>query len=161
LGAKLAREGWESFRSRSVYFQLKVLVLIGYLGIVFATIVWAPPSSLAKNQIGARILVLEGDVVVGRYFVIYNESRTHWQNVRFEIDGGFTVQRDVVGAGEKVTLYVKDFKRVEVRRRRGHDIEKRVSAPIASELTALSVHTDQGEAVAPVPPLRRSEAVAP
>lgn len=163
FGAKRSREEWEDFQSHSIYFRLKALVVVVYGVIVFATIVWAPPRSLARNQIGATILVLEGDIVVGRYFIVENGSRSHWQNVRFEIDGGYVVERDLVRAGEKVTLYVKDFKRTEVRTRRGKEIPKRVPAPVDLPITALTVHTSEGVATAMVAPLEaaRSRAAAP
>ncbi|MBI5507107.1 MAG: hypothetical protein HY903_00010 [Deltaproteobacteria bacterium] len=145
-----ARERWLGFRARSVYFQLKILVLALYGVAVAATILWAPEASHAKNQIGARILVLEGDVVVGRYFIIQNESRRHWQNVTFELDDGYTVTRDLVAAGDKETLYVKDFHKKVVRTRRGRTITKTVAAPVDLNVTRLKVSCSEGEAVEPV-----------
>jgi hypothetical protein len=144
-------EKWLSFRARSVFFQLKTLVLVAYGVVVAATILIAPPTSNAKNQIGANILVLEGDIVVGRYFIITNESRSHWQQVIFEIDGGYRVERDLVPAGEKVTLYVKDFKKKVIRKRRGRKIPKTVAAPVGMPLTQLRIQCSEGIAVEPLP----------
>jgi hypothetical protein len=145
--SRRARDWWLEFRARSVYFQLKALVLVLYGLVVAVTLIWAPPPSQAKNQIGASILVLEGDMVVGRYFIIENQSRNHWQAVRFEIDGGYVVHRDLVAAGEKVTLYVKDFKKKVIYRRRGREIPKTVSAPIDMPLARLSVTCSEGTAI--------------
>ena len=144
------RDRWLEFRARSIYFQLKTLVLLVYGAIVAVTILWAPPSSAAKNQIGARILVLEGDMVVGRAFVIQNESRSHWQNVTFEVDDGFTVTRDLVAAGDKVTLYVKDFHKKVVRTRRGRSIPKTMTAPVELPITRLRITCNKGEALEPI-----------
>jgi len=151
------RERWLDFRARSVYFQIKTLVLLVYGAIVAVTILWAPPESAAKNQIGAHILVLEGDMVVGRYFIIQNESRSHWQNVTFEIDGGYTATRDLVAAGDKVTLYVKDFHKKVVRTRRGRAIPKSEAAPVDQAVTKLRVVCNVGEAVEPLAPGRKPQ----
>ncbi|MBI3180359.1 MAG: hypothetical protein HYZ27_11900 [Deltaproteobacteria bacterium] len=145
-----ARNLWTRFRARSVYFQLKTLVLLAYGVVVATTILWAPPSSGAKNQIGATILVLPGDPVVGRYFVIQNDSRSHWKAVTFTIDNGYTVRRDLVRAGEKVTLYVKDFRKKVVRVRRGRQIPKTVSAPVEARVTELRIECSEGLAVEPL-----------
>ena len=145
------KDRWLEFRARSVYFQLRVLVLLCYGAIVAVTILWAPPSTAAKNQIGARILVLEGDMVVGRCFVVQNESRGHWQNVTFEVDDGFTVTRDLVAAGDKVTLYVKDFHKKVIRTRRGRSIPKTVTAPADMKVTRLKIKCSEGEALEPIP----------
>ncbi len=146
-----ARNLWTRFRARSIFFQLKTLVLITYGVVVAGTILWAPPSSGAKNQIGASILVLPGDPVVGRYFVIQNDSRRHWKAVIFTIDEGYSVQRDLVRAGEKVTLYVKDFRKKVVRKRRGREIPKTVSAPVEARITELRIECSEGVAVEPLP----------
>ena len=145
-----ARAGWAEFRARSIFFQLKTLVLLSYGAIVAVTILWAPPPSAAKNQIGANILVLEGDMVVGRYFVIQNESRSHWKNVTFSIDQGFSVARDLVPAGDKVTLYVKDFHKKIVRNRRGREIAKTIAAPADLPVTNLRIACSEGEALEPL-----------
>jgi len=115
-------------------------------------VLWAPPSSAAKNQIGARILVLEGDMVVGRYFVIQNESRAHWRGVTFEIDDGYTVMRELVAAGDKITLYVKDFHKKVIRTRRGRSIPKTVTAPVDLHVTRIKITCSEGVAVEPLEP---------
>ena len=89
-------------------------------------------------------------MVVGRYFVIQNESRTHWQNVTFELDDGYMVKRDIVAAGDKVTLYVKDFHKKVVRTRRGRQIPKTTAAPTNLPITRLRIECQQGEAVEPL-----------
>ncbi len=146
------RDRWLEFRARSIYFQLKALVLILYGAIVAVTLVWAPPPSAAKNQIGARIMVLEGDIVVGRYLVIENQSRSHWQAVRITIDDDFVLERDLVAAGEKLTLFVKDFKKRVVRKRRGREIPKTISAPAALVPTFLRIECSEGVAYQPLVP---------
>ena len=88
--------------------------------------------------------------MVGRYLVIQNESRKHWLNVKFTIDQGFAAERDLVQAGEKVTLFVKDFKKKSFRTRRGKKIPKMNSAPIDIGLTELRVECSEGEAVEPL-----------
>lgn len=143
-------ERWREFRSRSVYFQLKALLLASYVAVVALTLLWAPPSSHAKNQIGARVVVLEGDIVVGPYFIIENESGAHWREVRFEIDDAYAVERDLVTAGEKVTLFIKDFGKTVVRRRRGRDIPLRVRAPVDLPLSQLSIRCSEGGLVEPI-----------
>lgn len=144
--AKLS-ERWAEFRARSVYFQLKVLVALLYGGVIAATLLFAPPTSKAKNQIGARIEVLEGDAVVGRYFVVYNEGRDHWYEVRLDIGDGFVVERPLVRAGEQLTLFVKDFKKRVVRKRRGREIPQVMSAPVDRPIGTLTVTTRDGEAI--------------
>jgi hypothetical protein len=150
------RDRWHEFRARSIYFQLKVLVLVCYGVLVAGTLLWAPPSSAAKNQIGASILVLEGDMVVGRYIVVENQSRTHWKGVRFSIDDGYTVDRDLVQAGEKVTLYVRDFKKKVIRKRRGREIPRTVAAPPDMVPTGITVECSEGMAFQPLPASNRS-----
>lgn len=139
-------EWWAEFRARSVYFQLKVLVALLYGGVIAATLLFVPPTSQAKNQIGARIEVLEGDAVVGRYFVVYNEGRDHWYDVRLDIGDGFVVERPLVRAGEQLTLFVKDFKKRVVKQRRGREIPQVMSAPVDRAIEALTVTTRDGEA---------------
>jgi len=143
---------WAVFRAQSVYFQLKTLVLLLYGTVVAVTLLWAPPKSVAKNNIGANILVLEGDLVVGRYFIVQNDSRSHWRNVTFEIDAGYTVLVDLVPAGDKVTLYVKDFRKKVIRTRRGREIAKSVPAPADTLVTFLRVSTSEGDALQPIAP---------
>jgi hypothetical protein len=141
---------WADFRSHSIYFQLKAMVLICYLTIVGGTIVIAPPSSIAENEIGARIIPLPGDIVMGPYFIIENGSRAHWQQVTMEIDQGYRVVRDLVSAGERVTLYVTDFKKRVLRRRRGREIPKTVSAPADMPVSKLSIKCREGMAIEPL-----------
>lgn len=141
-----AAEWWAEFRARSVYFQLKVLVALLYGCVIAATLLFVPPTSQAKNQIGARIEVLEGDVVVGRYFVVYNEGRDHWYEVRLDIGDGFVVERPLVRAGEQLTLFVKDFKKRVVKQRRGREIPQVMSAPVDRAIETLTVTTRDGEA---------------
>ncbi len=143
-------ERWRGFRGRSIYFQLKAFLLVGYVAVVMVTLLWAPPSSHAKNQIGARVLVLEGDIVVGSYLIIENDSGAHWRNVIFEIDDGYRVERDLVMAGEKVTLFIKDFHKRVVRKRRGRDIALRVRAPVDLALTQLRIECSEGDLVEPI-----------
>src|SRR5689334_12366391 len=90
-------------------------------------------------------MVLEGDMVVGRYFVVQNEGRSHWYDVVFEIDGGYRVKRDLVHAGEKVTLFLKDFAREETAVVGGRTITKRKSAPVELQVNMLTVHTRDGQ----------------
>ncbi|OGQ86663.1 MAG: hypothetical protein A2289_25850 [Deltaproteobacteria bacterium RIFOXYA12_FULL_58_15] len=144
------RDKWSEFRARSIYFQLKALILASYGAVVAITLLWAPPSTLAKNQIGAGIMALEGDDIVGRSFIVENQSRNHWSNVRFEIDGGYTVELDMVQAGDKVTLYAKDFTKKVIRKRRGREIPKTVSAPVDAVITNLQIECSEGLAVEPV-----------
>jgi len=142
------RERWSSFRARSRYFQLRVLVMAAYALIVVLTALWAPPSSMERNDIGARILALSGDAVVGPYLIIENKSRDHWQHVSFAIDQGYIAERELVQAGEKVTLFVKDFHKVVMRTRRGRQIPKKVAAPVDLPLSKLVVTTTAGQAIA-------------
>jgi hypothetical protein len=130
-------------------------VLVSYAGIVGATMAWVLlfPSGLRAgqtNEIGASILTFPGDPVVGRYFIITNQSRDHWKDVRFEIDDGFAIEMMLLPAGEKVTLYVKDFKKKVMRRRRGKEIPKTVRARVDMELTELRLTCSEGEAVEPL-----------
>lgn len=109
-----ARAGWRAFRAHSVFFQLKVLVLAVYAVVVVATLLFVlAPRRAGPNDLAARVTVLPGDPIMGRYFVIQNTSRSDWLGVRFEITGGYQTRRDVVLAGEKVTLYLHDFTRQE------------------------------------------------
>ncbi len=101
-----------------------------YLCIVVATVAVAAPADEKTNQVGARIMSLEGDMVVGRYFVVTNESRSHWYDVIFEIDGGYSIHKDLVHAGEKVTLFLKDFHREETIDRHGTPVTRKVAAPL-------------------------------
>lgn len=144
---------WEEFRARSVYFQLKALVLAVYVGLVVATVVFVPIGGSAANDLGARIVVLDGDFIVGRYFVIHNESRMHWRNVTITVDDGFAVERDLVQAGDKLTLYAQDFKKTVVRKRRGREIPKLMSLPIERELSTITVRADEGSATGEILPL--------
>lgn len=146
------RESWGDFRATSIYFQLKTLVLLLYVGLVAIT-VFVVPLGEASNDIGARIIVLDGDMVVGRYFVITNASRSHWRDVRVEIDGGYAVERDLVPAGGQLELFSSSFKKKEMRRRRDREIAKWVKAPLDAPLTELRVSTESGEAVAEIPPV--------
>ncbi len=146
------RERWGDFRATSIYFQLKTLVLLTYVGLVAVT-VFVVPLGEAGNDIGARIIVLDGDMVVGRYFVITNESRSHWRDVRVEIDGGYAVERDLVPAGSQLELFSTSFKKKEMRKRRGREIAKWVKAPLDIPLSELRVVTGSGEAVAEIPPV--------
>ena len=82
--------------------------------------------------------------------VIENQSRTHWRDVRFEIDGGYGVDIDLLAANDKVTLYVKDFEKRVIRKRRGREIPKTVRADVDMELTELRVTCSEGEAVEPL-----------
>jgi hypothetical protein len=152
---------WLAFRARSAYFQLKTLVLVCYAAVVGATVAWVLlfPGGLQagkKNQIGASILTFPGDPVVGRYFVIENQSGSHWKQVRFEIDGGYGVEMELLPAGEKVTLYVRDFKKRVIRRRRGREIPKTVRARVDRDFTELRVTCSEGEAVEPLAPPEKS-----
>ncbi|MEL6759236.1 MAG: hypothetical protein AAFP04_02430 [Myxococcota bacterium] len=109
------------------------------------------PLGGADNAIGARITVLDGDMVVGRYFVIVNESRSHWRDVRVEIDGGYSVSEELVPAGSNLELFSTSFRREEMRRRRGRDIARSVRAPLDAPLTKIRVMTQDGEATARIP----------
>lgn len=144
------QDRWSVFRAHSIHYQLKALLLTAYLSSVVATVIVAPPSSAAENQIGARIMVLDGDAVVGNYFIVKNESRDHWKGVTFSVGDGFTVKYDLVRASEKVTIYLRDFKKKVIRRRRGRDIPKIISAPADMELTMLSIECSEGVAIEPV-----------
>lgn len=124
--------------------------MLSYGLIVAFTIPFAKPPSLSTNEIGAKILVLPGDFVVGNYFIIHNETNVHWKSVTFEIDQGYKVYRDLVQAGEKVTLYVKDFKKKVVRTRRGKKIPKTISAPIDLPLSELRIECSEGLVVEPL-----------
>jgi hypothetical protein len=135
----------ERFRHLSIYGQIKVLVLGFYVFLCMATVVVAAPADDKTNQIEARIMVLEGDMVVGRYFVVQNEGRAHWYDVTFEIDGGFHVKRDLVHAGEKVTLFLKDFQREEATERFGKTVTKRQTAPVDMQVSAITVRTRDGK----------------
>jgi hypothetical protein len=104
--------GWRTFRSHSRYFQLKALVLALYGVASVATLVYVfAPRHLGRNSLSARITVLPGDPVMGRYFIVQNESRRDWVGVRFEIDGGYEQRKDAVLAGEKIMLYLRSFTR--------------------------------------------------
>ncbi|MEM6274546.1 MAG: hypothetical protein AAF735_04825 [Myxococcota bacterium] len=109
------------------------------------------PLGGADNVLGARITVLDGDMVVGRYFVIANESRSHWRNVRVEIDGGYSVSEELVPSGSNLELFSTSFRREEMRRRRGRDIARMVRAPLDAPLTKIRVMTQDGEASAQIP----------
>lgn len=135
----------ERFRHLSIYGQIKVIVVGIYIFLCMATVVVAAPADDKTNQIEARIMVLEGDMVVGRYFVVQNEGRAHWYDVVFEIDGGFAVKRDLVHSGEKVTLFLKDFQREEVIERVGKSVTKRQSAPVDMQVSAITVRTRDGK----------------
>lgn len=139
-----AEELVERFRHLSIYGQLKVIVVGIYIFLCMATVVVAAPADEKTNQIEARIMVLEGDMVVGRYFVVQNEGRAHWYDVVFEIDGGFQVKRELVHAGEKVTLFLKDFQREDVTQRPGKTLVKRQSAPVDMQVNVITVHTRDG-----------------
>jgi hypothetical protein len=134
----------ERFRHLSIYGQLKVIAVGVYVFLCMATVVVAAPADEKTNQIEARIMVLEGDMVVGRYFVVQNEGRAHWYDVVFEIDGGFQVKRELVHAGEKVTLFLKDFQREDTTTRPGKSLVKRQSAPVDMQVNFLTVHTRDG-----------------
>jgi hypothetical protein len=109
-----AQAGWRALRSRSVYFQYKVLVVAVYLAVVIATLLYVTaPRRAGPNDLTARVVVLAGDPIMGRYFVVENKSRHDWLGARFEITGGYQSRRDVVLAGEKLTLYLHDFIRQE------------------------------------------------
>jgi hypothetical protein len=135
----------ERFRHLSIYGQIKVIVVGIYIFLCMATVVVAAPADEKTNQIEARIMVLEGDMVVGRYFVVQNEGRAHWYDVVFEIDGGFTVKRDLVHAGEKVTLFLKVFQRDESIERLGKTVTKRQSAQVDMQVNMITVRTRDGE----------------
>ncbi|MEM6734406.1 MAG: hypothetical protein AAF658_22770, partial [Myxococcota bacterium] len=123
-----------------------------YVGLVASTVMFVPLGGTG-NDIGARIVVLDGDIVVGRYFVITNESRAHWKDVRVEIDGGFMIERDLVPAGTNLELFSTSFRKQEMRMRRGREIPKWVRAPLDAKLSELKVVTSEGDAVAPIPPV--------
>lgn len=147
-----AREFWKEFRARSVYFQLKALVLVVYAAVVSLTTAWVMwfPSGVGENEIDARILVLEGDMVMGRYFVVENGGRDHWIDVSFEIDQGYLVKRQVVSAGEKITLFLRDFKKKVIRKRRGREIPKTQAAPPTLKVTELKIECNEGVATKPI-----------
>ncbi len=135
----------ERFKQLSFYGQAKVIVVGVYIFLCMATVVVAAPADDKTNQISARIMVLEGDMVVGRYFVVQNEGRAHWYDVVFEIDGGFSVKRDLVHAGEKVTLFLKDFQREENIERLGKTVTKRQTAPVDMQVNFITVRTRDGK----------------
>ena len=135
---------WQRFQQLTIYGQAKVLVVAAYLCIVVATVAVAAPADDKTNQVGARIMSLEGDMVVGRYFVVTNESRSHWYDVTFEIDGGYTVAKPIVQAGEKVTLFLKDFHREETIDRHGTTVTRKVAAPLDLPVRTLIVRTRDG-----------------
>jgi hypothetical protein len=136
---------WQRFQNLTVYGQAKVLVLAAYLAIVVATVAVAAPADDKTNQVGARIMALDGDMVVGRYFVVTNDSRSHWYDVTFEIDGGYVVDsKKLVQSGEKVTLFLKDFKRDETVDRKGVQVTRKVSAPLDLQVHTLIVRTRDG-----------------
>lgn len=140
------RQEWKSLRGKSVYAQLRVFVVVVYALSIIATVVVAAPADEKTNQIGARIVTLDGDMVVGRYFVITNDSREHWYDVTISIDGGYVVHRDLVRAGERLTLFLKDFARDESQNRLGKDVTRRVSAPVDTKVSAVTVKTRGGAA---------------
>ena len=63
---------------------------------------------------------------------------------------GYKVYRDLIQAGEKVTLYVKDFKKKVVRTRRGKKIPKTISAPIDLPLSELKIECSEGLVIEPL-----------
>ncbi|MBC7792703.1 MAG: hypothetical protein H7Z43_03260 [Clostridia bacterium] len=136
----------ESPLAKSVYARARILVVVMYVVSIVATVVVAAPADEKTNQIGARILTLDGDMVVGRYFVITNESRSHWYDVTIAIDGGYEVHKDLVRARERITLFLKDFGRDETTSRLGKDITRRVSAPLDFKVSAVTVRTRDGAA---------------
>ncbi|MEO1173849.1 MAG: hypothetical protein AAFX94_17645 [Myxococcota bacterium] len=146
-----AKEHWGDFRATSIYFQLRALVLITYCGLVAFTVLYVPLDGI-HNAIGARITVLDGDMVVGRYFIISNEGREHWHNVTVELDGGFRFEQELVAAGTRLELFSTSFRKKEMRKRRGREIAKWSNAPPDAELTELRVSTRDGTAAAPIPP---------
>jgi hypothetical protein len=146
-----AREAWQLFRARSVYFQLKTLVLVVYATMVAATVVFVVVAGRGRNDLGASVTVLPGDPIMGCYFVVRNESKHDWLNVKFEIDGGYQQRRDAVLAGQKVTLYLNEFKRqqsVLVKKRKRVET---VSAPASFKPTELRIETHQGITVHKLP----------
>ena len=141
---------WRSFRRRSIYVQLRVALLAGYAAVVLATVAWVASSGVGHNDLGARFLVLEGDPIVGPYFIVANESGEHWRDVVFEIDEGYRIERPLVAAGEKLTLFVKDFHKSVLRRRRGKEIPLAVPAPVDLPVHGLRVVARGGSAFFPV-----------
>ncbi len=101
------------FRERSRWFKLKVLTAAVYGVVVLGTIALVAMPRGGPRTLGARVTVLPGDPLMGRYFIVQNESSRDWVGVRFEIDGGYQTRRDAVIAGQKVTLYLRDFTRPE------------------------------------------------
>ncbi len=118
------------------------MVLIVYVISIIATVVVAAPADEKTNQIDARIVTMDGDMVVGRYFVITNDSRNHWYDTTISIDGGYEVHKDIVRVGERLTLFLKDFTREEA----GKVGKRRVSAPVDTRVTAVTVKTRDGAA---------------
>ena len=104
--------------------------------------VLAAPADVKTNAIDARIMILEGDMVVGRYFVITNDSRAHWYDVQITIDGGYAMHKDIVRAGERLTLFLKDFSRDEER----NGTTRKVNAKPDTRVSAVTVKTRDGAA---------------
>jgi hypothetical protein len=139
------RNAWQELRARSIYFQLKLLVVLAYGLVVFATVVAArPEKQVLRNDLGARVMMLPGDPIVGRYLIVQNESRKDWLGVRFEIDGGYQARRDAVLAGEKLTLYVRDFTRHEVLKLKRKTVTADAKAPASLVPTLLRIETKSG-----------------
>lgn len=145
-----AKERWGDFRATSIYFQLRTLVLVAYCGIVGFTVLYLPLDGI-HNPIGARVTVLDGDMVVGRYFIIANEGEEHWHNVTVELDGGFRFEQELVAAGTRLELFSTTFRKKEMRRRRGREIAKWVNAPPDAPLTSVRILTSGGEALEQIP----------
>lgn len=150
------RRRWREFRQRSVYFQWKALLLAVYTASVVLTVAWVvKPRGGGRNDLGARVVVLPGDAIMGRYFIVQNDSRRDWLGVTFAVDGGYTVTRETVLAGEKVTLLLRDFARpvapVEVKGKgKGKAKPGLEHAPPGSPVTALRIDTKVGRVVYPV-----------
>lgn len=140
------KKEWKDLRGRSIYAQARILVVICYVMSIIATAVVAAPADEKTNQIGARIITMDGDMVVGRYFVITNESHDHWYDVTISINGGYEVHKDLVHAGERLTIFLKDFTREESQNRLGKDVTRKVSAPVDTRVNAVTVRTRDGQA---------------
>lgn len=84
---EMAREQWESFRENSIYFQLKAYLVLGYVVIVVATLVLAPPADPDyKIEVGT----IPFGATERTYLDIHNYKLGTLNNVVLEVEGEVT-----------------------------------------------------------------------
>jgi len=96
------------FRESNRYFKIKAGLIGGYLTFSLAVVVvFVPPGEL--NEIDARLVMGEVEIIGGRFFKVVNEGAETWKNIEVTFNDRYRAEHLALRPGRKKAFYFKKF----------------------------------------------------